>query len=223
MNGAALARRRLAPQDALLGVASALAAFGLALVLAVTLARQPLPLGLVVLAFGAALLGTLALALARYDAAVGLGVFLLGVGRVEPAPADLILVRRDRGRVRDRALLHPPRPADRGRRLIASSCRLNMLASVELIDVGRAAAFFAITLYLVIFALWLTGYVRLAETARIVLRAYIAAAVFSAADARCWRSSWRSPAHQSCSSSARARRVSSRTRTCSGRSSSRRP
>ena len=42
MNGAALARRRLAPQDALLGVATALAAFGLALVLAVTLARQPL-------------------------------------------------------------------------------------------------------------------------------------------------------------------------------------
>ena len=31
MNGAALARRRLAPQDALLGVASALAAFGVAI------------------------------------------------------------------------------------------------------------------------------------------------------------------------------------------------
>jgi O-antigen ligase len=41
--------------------------------------------------------------------------------------------------------------------------------------------FFAITLYLVVFSLWLTSYVRSAYTARVVLRAYIAAAVLSAA------------------------------------------
>ena len=70
---------------------SALAAFGLALVLAVTLAQHPLPLGLVFLA-GAALVGTLALALVRYDAAVGLGIALLGIVVVDPAPADLVFV-----------------------------------------------------------------------------------------------------------------------------------
>ena len=41
---------------------------------------------------GAALAGTLALALVRYDAAVGLGVALLGVVVVDPAPADLVFV-----------------------------------------------------------------------------------------------------------------------------------
>jgi O-antigen ligase len=41
--------------------------------------------------------------------------------------------------------------------------------------------FFAITLYVVVFSLWLTGYVRSSATARVVLRAYIAAAVVSAA------------------------------------------
>ena len=44
----------------------------------------------VVLGFGLGLLGSLALALARFDAAVALGVFLLAVVRVEPAPPDLI-------------------------------------------------------------------------------------------------------------------------------------
>ena len=41
-------------------------------------------------AFGVGLLGTLALALSRYDAAVALGVLLLAVVRIEPAPSDLV-------------------------------------------------------------------------------------------------------------------------------------
>ncbi len=65
--------------------------------------------------------------------------------------------------------------------LLSVFLALNMLASVELIDVGRAMTFFAITLYLGIFALWLTGYVRSPTTARVVLLAYLAAAVLSAA------------------------------------------
>jgi len=51
----------------------------------VALSKHPLPLTLV-LTFGVGLLGTLALALARYDAAVGLGIFLLAAVRIEPAP-----------------------------------------------------------------------------------------------------------------------------------------
>ena len=145
----------------------------------VALSKHPLPMTLV-LAFGVGLLGTLALVLARYDAAVALGVFLLAAVRIEPAPADLILcvviaVALVTGRfyIRRVPLIVVV--------LLGIFLALNMLASVELIDLGRGVTFFAITLYLVVFALWLTGYVRSTRTARVVLRAYIAAAVFSAA------------------------------------------
>ena len=144
----------------------------------VALSKHPLPLTLV-LAFGLGLLGTLALVLARYDVAVGLGIFLLAAVRIEPAPADLILfvviaVAFVTGRfyIRRVPLIVTV--------LLSVFLALNMLASVELIDVGRAVTFFAITLYLVIFALWLTGYVQSPTTARVVLRAYIVAAVLSA-------------------------------------------
>jgi hypothetical protein len=151
----------------------------LAVAAAVVLSRHPLPLT-VILAFGVGLLGTLALALARYDTAVALGIFLLAAVRIEPAPADLILfvviaVALVTGRfdLRRVPLIVTV--------LLGVFLALNMLASVELIDVGRGAMFFAITLYLVVFSLWLTSYVRSASTARVVLQAYVAAAVVSAA------------------------------------------
>jgi len=144
----------------------------------VALSKHPLPMTLV-LAFGAGLLGTLALALARYDTAVALGIFLLAAVRIEPAPADMLLfvviaVAFVTGRfyIRRVPLIVTV--------ILGVFLALNMLASVELIDLGRGITFFAITLYLVIFALWLTGYVHSARTARIVLRAYITAAVVSA-------------------------------------------
>ena len=65
--------------------------------------------------------------------------------------------------------------------LLSVFLALNMLAAVELIDFGRAVTFFAITLYLVIFALWLTGTCVPRTPPAVVLRAYIAAAVLSAA------------------------------------------
>jgi hypothetical protein len=144
----------------------------------VVLSRHPLPLTLI-LAFGIGLLGTLALALSRYDAAIGLGIFLLAAVRIEPAPTDLIMfvvisVALVTGRfyIRRVPLIVTV--------LLSVFLALNMLASVELIDVGRGVTFFAITLYLTLFALWLTGYVRSASSARVVLRAYVAAAVVSA-------------------------------------------
>src|SRR5262245_271259 len=158
------------------------AAAGLLLFAAATgvaLSKHPLPLTLV-LAFGIGLLGTLALALARYDAAVGLGIFLFAAVRIEPAPADLILfvviaVALVTGRfyIRRVPLIVLV--------LVSVFLALNMLASVELIDVGRGVQFFAITLYLAVFALWLTGYVRSGHTAQVVLRSYVAAAIISAA------------------------------------------
>ena len=83
--------------------------------------------------FGVGLLGTLALALARYDAAVGLGIFLLAAVRIEPAPADLILfvviaVAFVTGRFYIRRV---PLAVTV---LLSVFLALNMLASVELID-----------------------------------------------------------------------------------------
>ena len=181
MNAETVARRRvvLNPHSAVLGSATALAASVLALVLAVGLARQPsLPLGLVVLA-GAALVGTLALALARYDAAVGLGIALLGIIVVDPAPSDLVFVvviavaatsgRFDLDRVPKTVIV-----------AIVAFAALNLVSAVEVVDPERAAAFFSITLYLCIFAVWLTGYVVSPRRAALVARAYVFAAVTSA-------------------------------------------
>ena len=160
-------------------LAAATAALLFAIAASVALSRHPLPLTLV-LAFGIGLLSMLALALARYDTAVALGIFLLAAVRIEPAPADLVLfvviaVALVTGRF---DLRRVPLVVTV---LIGLFLALNMLASVELLDVGRGLTFFAITLYLAVFGLWLTGYVRSTHTARVVLGAYVAAAVVSAA------------------------------------------
>jgi hypothetical protein len=145
---------------------------------AAVLSESPPPLALVV-AGGVGLLSILALALARYDAAVALGILLLAVVRIEPAPPDLVFaVVIAVAAVTARFHLRRVPPAVT--LLVASFLALNLLASVEVIDAGRAVMFFAITLYLGVFALWLTGYVRSVERARLVVGAYIAAAVASA-------------------------------------------
>ena len=169
-----------------------------------------------VLGFGVGLLGTLALALARYDAAVALGVFLLAAVRIEPAPSDLVFgvsspspsspeaSPRARAAEHHAARQRIPRPQphglDRGDRR------------------ARAVTYFGITLYLGIFALWFAAYVCSVRRARLVLLAYLAAAALSAAVA-CLALFTPFPGPTP-SSAARARRGSSRTRTSSGRSSS---
>jgi O-antigen ligase len=155
------------------------ALLALFLALGVVLGRNPLPMP-IVLGFGVGLLGTLALALARYDAAVVLGVFLLAAVRVEPAPSDLVFGvliavafatwRFDLQRVPLSIAL-----------LVSAFLGLNLMASIDVIDPGRAVTFFAITFYLGVFGLWFAGYVHSAHRARLVLLAYLAAAVLSAA------------------------------------------
>jgi O-antigen ligase len=160
---------------------AALGAFALIvfLGLGLVLGRNPLPLPLV-FGFGLGLLGTLALALARYDAAVGVGVFLLGAVRFEPAPADLVF-----GVLIAVALASWRFDLQRAplsiTLLVSAFLALNLIASIDVIDPARAVNFFAITLYLGVFALWLAGYVRSIRRARLVLVAYLAAAVLSAA------------------------------------------
>jgi O-antigen ligase len=151
------------------------------LALGLALGRHPLPLP-VVLGFGIGLLGTLALALTRYDLAVAVGILLLAAVRIEPAPSDLIFGvliavavatwRFDLQRVPLSITL-----------LVSSFLALNLIASLEVIDAARAVSFFGITLYLGVFGLWLAAYVQSSERARLVLVAYLAAAVVSAAAA----------------------------------------
>ena len=149
-----------------------------ALAIGVVLSRYP-PSVAVVIAFGLGLLGTLALALGRYDLAVGLGIFLLAAVRLEPAPADLVLAvviavaaATNRFKLRRVPMIVTL--------LVGLFLALNMLSAIELIDMPRAVMFFGITFYLAVFGLWLAGYVHSVERARVVLRAYVAAAVFSA-------------------------------------------
>lgn len=132
-----------------------------------------------VLAGGAGLLGITFLAIARYDWAVALGIGLLGVVNVEPAPPDLVFavviaVAATTGRL----------DLDRVPLVIfaalGSFIFLNLTSMIEAIDPWRAAMYFSITLYLAIFALWMTSYLRSERRARIILIAYLTAASISA-------------------------------------------
>ena len=150
-----------------------------ALAIGVTLSRYP-PSVAVVFAVGLGLLGTLALVLARYDLAAGLGVFLLAAVRLEPAPADLVLaiviavaIATNRFNLRRVPMIVTL--------LVGVFLALNLLSAIELVDMPRALLFFAITFYLAVFGLWLAAYVHSVRRARLVLRAYVAAAVLSAA------------------------------------------
>src|SRR5215218_9644062 len=84
-----LARTRIDASRAAGVVGGAAALVLLFLAIGLILGRYPLSLT-IVLGFGLGLLGTLALAVARYDAAVALGVLLLAAVRIEPAPSDLV-------------------------------------------------------------------------------------------------------------------------------------
>ncbi len=161
------------------GVAGApLAAGALGLVLALLLYRFPPPLGLS-LAGGVAMLAVLALAVARYHAAVALAFGLLGVVIVEPAPSDgvfvvlmgIALVGR---RFRLSAVPFPVIAA------LGTLAALNLLSAVQVADPQRAASYFLISVFVAVMALWLSGYVTTRGRARLLVRAYLVAAVSSA-------------------------------------------
>jgi O-antigen ligase len=134
------------------------------------------PPPLLIAAGGLGALAVLAFALARYEAAVVLGVALIAVVKVDPAPADAILVvamlaalvtgRFDLARVPTAMVV-----------LVGALLGLSAISTVEAVDRHRAYAFLAITVYLGLFALWLSAYVESARRARAVLLAYVFAAV----------------------------------------------
>jgi O-antigen ligase len=160
----------------LLGAAAATVLFFAAA--AAGMSRYPLPLALI-LAAGVTLLGTLVLALTRYDAAVSLGIFLLAAVRLEPAPSDVVFavviaVAFVTGR------MHLQRVPLAVTMLVGAFLALNLVASIEVIDPARAVTYLGITLYLGVFGLWLAGYVDSRRRARLVLTSYVLAAGLSA-------------------------------------------
>jgi len=122
----------------------------------------------------------LALALASHEAAIALGFLLLGVVRVEPAPSDVLLAviaataiatgRVDLRRIPGSMLA-----------LLVVLLALNVLSMAAAEQPGEALRFFAITLYLVVLAIWLTSYLRTSTRMQLVIGAYVAGAVASAA------------------------------------------
>jgi O-antigen ligase len=180
-SGGVAARPAPGPGD--LGRLARVLAAGAALVVfaaafGVLLSRNP-PGWSIVLAASVGLSGVTALAILRYDAAVALGMLFLGVVFVEPAPPDaifgiVIIVAFVTGRLRiDRA------PAS-VLALTALFLLLNVASMVEATDPAVAARFFAITLYLGIFAVWLSGYVDSERRARLIVRGYLAGALLAA-------------------------------------------
>lgn len=162
----------------LAALAAVPASVAVGLVMAAVLWRYPLPAALS-LAAGVGLVALLALTLARYRAAVGLGVLLLGVAMVEPAPSDAVFfvaiaVALATGRFH---LRDAPVPAVA---ILAVLAAVNMISAIQVADAARAGLFFAITLYLAIFALWIAGYVDRGARAQVILRAYVAGAAASA-------------------------------------------
>ncbi len=171
----AVSRRRVSDGwMTLAGVSLALAAAGL------TLSLQQVPVSTpMALAGGLGMLVLLAFVVARYEAAVALGFALLGVVRIEPSPPDavfamVIAVAIVTGRFR---LQRVPRAA---MALVGGLIALNLLSCMEVVDAPAGARFLLITLYLLVFALWLAEYVNSPRKARLVLRAYLLIAVLSA-------------------------------------------
>ena len=163
------------PQLLLVGIAAS----ALALPVGLGLARSEAPLS-PELAAGAAFLAIVALAVARLDAAVVLGLALTSIVLVEPAPADVVLVvviavATVTGRFRIASV--PPIVLG----ALGALLTLNLLSAVEVVDATRAAVYLSITAYLIVLAVWLSGYVSSFRRARLVTGAYAFAAVGSAA------------------------------------------
>jgi O-antigen ligase len=147
--------------------------------LGIALAGNPPPLGLT-LAGGTAVIALLALALARFEAIVALGFVLFGIVFVEPAPPDLVFgiaigVAIATGHF---SLRHvPPLVVS----LLGFFLVLNVLSAIDAVDLGRAAVYFFITAYLIVFSIWLTSWIDTPARARLVVWALLTGAAISSA------------------------------------------
>jgi len=127
---------------------------------------------------GIGALCVLALALARYRWAVGLGVFLLFFVKKEPAPSDAVFlvaiaVAAATGKINVQRV---PRLA---LGVVGVYLMLNIISFAEVADTSRAVRFAFTTFYLAVFGIWLASWIDRESRARLVARAYVAAAVLS--------------------------------------------
>jgi O-antigen ligase len=141
------------------------------------LAADPPPATLVAAGIGG-LMVMLTLAVASYDAAVALGFVLFGVVRVEPAPTDALLALLAALAVVS-GHLHLRRIPVPIVALLAVLVVLNILSMAGATEMDEALRYCAITLYLIVLAVWLTSYLRTAQRTQLVIRAYVAGAVIS--------------------------------------------
>jgi O-antigen ligase len=159
-----------------IGISVAAGALGLIVIRLLT--PGPAPPAAFTIVVGLAAVGVLALALARYETAAALGMLLFGVVFIEPSPPDAVLgivmlVALITGRFSVSAVPLPMFV------LVLALLALTAISAIFAILPGRAVFFFAITAYLAVFALWLTGYVNSVERARSVIRPLVAGAVVS--------------------------------------------
>ena len=154
---------------------------GLAVVCgAVGLAVDAVPLSVpATIAGGLAAMALLALALANYKWAVSLGVLLLGVQIVEPAPVDfafviIIGVALATGR------MNPQQVPLWVLLTMGVFIALNLLSTIEAVDLGRAAFFLGVTIYLCGLGVWTASYVTTQDRARVIFKGLVIASAVSA-------------------------------------------
>ena len=145
----------------------------------IVVAVEPAP-GAMALAGAIGLWAVLGVALVSHETAVALGFLLFGVVLVEPAPTDAVLallagLAIATGQVHlrrvPRAVVAP----------LAALVALNVLSVSAAEDLRSAVRFLAITLYLVVIAVWLASHLRTRARMQVVIRAYVAGAVASSA------------------------------------------
>jgi hypothetical protein len=128
---------------------------------------------------GLALMGFLALTIRHYDTAIAVGLVLMGVVRFEPAPTDItfaliMAVAAVSGRFR----LHRVPPLLRW--MVALVLLVNLASITDVVSVSAAVRFLFITVYLLLFTLWLTQWLDSNKHARVVVVTWLAIAVVSA-------------------------------------------
>jgi hypothetical protein len=172
-------RGRMPPPAGGRAISAAVSVLALGLLLGVALTHISAPPAPLVAVAGLGLLGLLTLAVARYDAAVVFGIALLGVVFVQPAPTDAVLAaamlvalltgRLDLARVPGWVAL-----------LLGALLALNAVSLAGAVDLSGAGTFLATTVFVMLLAVWLAGYVDSVRRARGVLLAYLGAALTSA-------------------------------------------
>jgi O-antigen ligase len=158
--------------------AAAIGLGGFAVVLTFLLYRHP-PSLLIVFGFAVAVLGSLALAIFAYDGAVAVGVLLLAAVRFQPAPTDIVfavlmVVALLTGRFTLRRLAAGPVL------LVGAFLAFNLVSTIDVVDGLRAAQFLGITIYVLVFGLWLASIVTDGSIVRRIARWYVIGATASA-------------------------------------------